>query len=109
MSTRKNNDPASFRAVDKVDKAQRRALQLPDLGKVGLIETVKVKVQRKEKRRHNVTKDDNRPNKISFWILVLVSSYGGAGVQVLKAGLRIGSESLKTRLRQFRGIDEPAR
>ena len=49
MSTRKNNDPASFRAVDKVDKAQRRALQLPDLGKVGLIETVKVKVQRKEK------------------------------------------------------------
>ena len=64
MSTRKNNDPASFRAVDKVDKAQRRALQLPDLGKVGLIETVKVKVQRKEKRRHNVTKDDNRSNKI---------------------------------------------
>ena len=56
-----------------------------------------------------MTKDDNRPNKISFWILVLVSSYGGAGVQVLKAGLRIGSESLKTRLRQFRGIDEPAR
>ena len=45
MSTRKNNDPASFRAVDKVDKAQRRALQLPDLGKVGLIEMVKVKVQ----------------------------------------------------------------
>ena len=64
MSTRKNNDPASFRAVDKVDKAQRRALQLPDLGKVGLIEMVKVKVQRKEKRRHNVTKDDNRSNKI---------------------------------------------
>ena len=56
-----------------------------------------------------MTKDDNRPNKISFWILVLVSSYGGAGVQVLKAGLRIGSESLKTRLRQFRGIEDPAR
>ena len=30
-------------------------------------------------------------------------------LQALKEGLRIGSESLKTRLRQFRGIDEPAR
>ena len=31
------------------------------------------------------------------------------GAQALKAGLRIGTESLKTRLRQFRGIDDPAR
>ena len=34
---------------------------------------------------------------------------GLLGVQALKAGLRMGSESLKNRLRQFRGIDGPAR
>ena len=35
--------------------------------------------------------------------------YNCVGLQALKAGLRIGSESLKTRLRQFRGIQDPAR
>ena len=86
-----NNEAASFRVVDK---AQRRALQLPDLGKV-------------------ITFRSYWDDRKSYWDQ---KSYrwswcvcDGLGLQALRAGLRIGSESLKTRLRQFRGIDDPAR